>query len=339
MKVRFTSSKEREPTVDGGLKVIYAPSKRIAFRLRWYLILLIVASPVLWFAGKVFSGMLLVEAPAHIILPSTELRALESGVIRHLSVKAGDEVAAGMLLVSLDNPVLRAQQRAITDTLQVKPLSTMLLQRQQQILSQQLERARLRSIELEQLVNIGAATRGELSEAFDALSDRQAALVEFEYRLNPTSDQQASSRRNLGELTVLSGRLEQLQILAGEDGIVRSVEVNEGESVGPGTLLMQLQTSGEVEIQVFLDARQRELAHPGQALKLRLPDGTWLAAQVASEPSIAARLPAGMRSTFAANELGLLVKVQPIEPLAQEWKLNNLPITARFPNQLQRWLE
>lgn len=338
MKVRFSSVKERDPTIDGGIKVIYAPSKRIAYRLRWYLILLLVASPVLWFAGKMISGMVLLEAPARTVQPLIEIRALDSGMIRSLPVEAGDQVAAGALLILLDNPALLAQQQAINDTLQVLPLASTLAQSQQKSMLQQLERANQRGIELERLVSMGAATRGELDQARDLINDRQAALADFERKLEPTIAQQIHSRRNQSELVVLEKRLEQLNIRSASDAIVRNVVVNEGEAVGPGTLLMQLQQSGIVEIEIYLDARHREYARIGQPLKLRLPDGQWLDAQVTSEPKVVTRLPAGMRSAFDADASKLLLMVEPIELLGQEWQFDNLPLTARFPNRLQRWL-
>lgn len=339
MKVRFTSNKERNPTQDGGLKVIYAPSKRIAYRLRWYLILFVVASPFIWFSSKLIGSMVLLDAPARTVQPLTEVRALESGVIRQLNVEIGDQVDSGTLLLSLENPVLLAQHQAVSDTLDVMAMTGTPLQRQQQILHQQLERARLRSIELERLVRMGAATRGELNQAYDLLNDRQAALAEFERQLEPTNDQQIFRRRNQSDLIALDKRLEQLQITANSDAIVRDIVVNEGEAVGPGTLLMQLQQSGIVEIEVYLDARQRELARIGQELQLRLPDGQWLEAKVTSEPKIVTRLPSGMRSAFDTDASKLLLMVEPIESLGQEWQLDNLPLTARFPNLLQRWLQ
>ncbi len=338
MKVRFTSNKERNPTHDGGLKVIYAPSKRIAYRLRWYLILLVVASPFIWFSSKLIGTMVLLDAPARTVQALTEVRALESGTIRQLNVEVGDQVASGTLLIMLDNPALLAQHRAITDTLDVMSLTGTPLQRQQQILHQQLERARLRSMELQRLVNMGAATRGELDQARDLLNDRQAAVVELERQLEPSNDQQIYTRRNQSDLIALDKRLEQLQVRANGNAIVSDIVVNEGEAVGPGTLLMQLQQSSTVEIEVYLDARQRELARIGQELKLRLPSGQWLDAKVATEPKLVTRLPPGMRTAFDNDASKLLLMVEPIEPLGQEWQLDNLPLTARFPSRLQRWL-
>lgn len=338
MKVRFTSAKEREPTQDGGLKVIYAPSKRVAYRLRWYLILLIVSSPVIWFTGKLLSSMILIDMPARTVQPIIDVRALEGGVVRQINVVIGDQVDSGALLLSLENSALQAQHQAISDTLETQSLTGSPAQRQQQILHKQVERAHLRSVNLEHLVRIGAATRGELDQAHELLNERQMALAEYEHKLEPTNDQQIYTRRNQNDLITLDKRLEQLQIKAKSDAIIRDIVVNEGEAVGSGTLLMQLQKNDKVKIEVYLDARQRELAHIGQPLKLHLPNGQVLDAEVTSEPKVMTRLPPGMRSAFDDTSK-LLLMVEPVEPLPMEWQLDNLPLTARFPNQVQRWLQ
>ncbi|WP_303844683.1 hypothetical protein [Aeromonas sobria] len=55
MKVTFNPPKKQDATSDQGIRVLYAPAKRIAFRARWYLILLLAFSPViilLWYLGR-----------------------------------------------------------------------------------------------------------------------------------------------------------------------------------------------------------------------------------------------------------------------------------------------
>ena len=79
MKIRFSSPKEQQPTREQGLKVLYAPGKRLAFKLRWYLILLAVTSPLLWLVGRALLSVWLIEAPAQLLLPASELRAREPG--------------------------------------------------------------------------------------------------------------------------------------------------------------------------------------------------------------------------------------------------------------------
>lgn len=339
MKVRFSSSKEHQPTVDGGLKVVYAPGKRAAFRLRWYLILLLVASPFLWFVGKLSMSLLLIEAPARTAQPLLDIRGLESGLVQQLHVTEGQQVAAGDLLLSLDSRSLLAQQQTLIAALEQHTVPNVSLRRQSQALQQQTERANIRVRELAGLVALGAATRGELDQARDHWNERQASLAAFEHSQEPSVEQQSLSRQREGELDVVKQRIEQLQVHAGVTAVVKEIMVNAGDAVGPGTLLMTLSTGNEPEIQVFLDTRQRELARAGQSLRLKLPDGRWVAARVASEPQLVTRLPPDLRSPFGNNELGLLLRVESEAPLPVEWQLDGVPMTARFPNHLLRWLE
>ena len=104
MKVRFDSSKELRPDQDNGLKVLYGPSKRVAYRLRWYLILALVLSPLVYVFGRITLDLLRVEVPAQLQVPSTEIRALESGTIADVGVEVGERVEPGDLLLRLDNP-------------------------------------------------------------------------------------------------------------------------------------------------------------------------------------------------------------------------------------------
>ncbi len=115
---------------------------------------------------------------------------------------------------------------------------------------------------------------------FELLSRHQAALVDFQRSLEPSREQQLYLQRNQGELQALNKRIERLQVRAPSDARVRNILVTEGEVVAPGTALLQLQSDRPFEVQVFLDAKHRQLAQPGQRLKLQFPDGSWHDAMV-----------------------------------------------------------
>ena len=100
MKVRFDSQKEKDPTREGGLRVLYAPGKRVSFRLRWYLILAVVSAPFLWFLFKLLTGALLLDVPARLTLPVHDIRALETGTVAAVEVQPGDTVETCLLYTS-----------------------------------------------------------------------------------------------------------------------------------------------------------------------------------------------------------------------------------------------
>ena len=86
MKIKFSSAKEQQPTQEQGLQVLYAPGKRLAFRVRWYLILLAVLSPLLWLIGRWVLTLWLIEAPAQLHLPGSELRARDAAQVQPVRV-------------------------------------------------------------------------------------------------------------------------------------------------------------------------------------------------------------------------------------------------------------
>lgn len=247
---------------------------------------------------------------------------------------APTRVSEGDLLVTLDNPVLTARHRELSSSVSVARADQ---QSREQIQQQLIERATQRAAELENLVRSGAATRGELDQARDLRDERIAALAALQQNTEFDLFQQQDSLRQQNERVRLEKQLDLLQVKAAGDAMIREINVHEGEAAGPGTLIMRMHADHDLQIHVFLDARQRELARPGQELKLRMPDNSWVAARVINEPSLASRLPANLQKPFARNEPGLLLQVETLEPMPDKWLLDNLPLTARFPSKLKFW--
>lgn len=54
MKVKFHLEKDKQPTSDNGMKIIYGSAKRGGYRFRWYCILALVLSPILIMAYVFF---------------------------------------------------------------------------------------------------------------------------------------------------------------------------------------------------------------------------------------------------------------------------------------------
>lgn len=340
MKIRFTGDKERNPTQEEGLKVLYAPGKRMAFRLRWYLILLLISSPLLWFFGSLGVGYLRVEAPAQIQMQVVELRAREAATVAELPVRAGDSVQAGQLLLRLDNPEwrLRIQQLQPGEASAAGSPPTQVLQLQQRAI----ELARQRVSQIQALLAQGAATRGELLGAQTELNRQQQVLLDLEARLRAQRSQAEGDPlqmlREDRERQWLQSRLEGLQFSASEDGRVAEVLVSSGENVGPGTLLMRLERSAEPLLLVYLEPRFAASATPGQRMQVRMPDDSWLAARVLQAADSVRRLPPGMQKPFTVSQMGLLVPAEFEQPLPPLWRVDQLPLKVRFPHDWSRFL-
>lgn len=335
MKVRFDSPKETRPAEEQGLQVLYAPGKRMAFRLRWYLLLLLVASPLLWLGGQWLLALERIEAPARLYVPALQVRAFESAQIREILVEPGQVVAKGDLLMRLDNPQWRERLALLADAEAAVPVAAgELPSRERQLLRSAVGAAEQRLAEVRRLLAQGAATRVELFQVEAERDARQQALLQFEQRLLQPEPATMVQRRL--ERRWLEQRLAGLDVRAPEDGRVLDLAVDPGESVAAGLPLLTLEKRQRVQVWVYLPARHAAYAQPGQELSLRLPDGTRQSARVVRQVYDTARVPAELQPAFASSARTLLVLVEPTEALADLWRINQLGLQARFPRDWAR---
>lgn len=342
MKIRFDSRKELNPTQEQGLTVLYAPGKRMAFRVRWYLILFLVASPLIWLGGKLAYGMLMIDAPAQLRLPILEVRARDAGRVDQLFVMAGEQVQIDQPLVSLDNPEWRARllQLAAMPTKTVPATNAKLDTQERQLLKTRVNRTEQRVQVLEDLVASGAVSRGEVLAAQSELDAFKADLLAFERREQLARQSPLSVEREIIQQTAeqqwLKTRLAALSVKATQSGRIAEVLVTPGENVGAGTLLMRLERLEEPLLWIYLEPLNISYAAIGQPLRVRMPDGEWLAAHVVQAVDSAGRTPTVLRGPFAASEMGLQVAARFDRPLSPRWRIDQLPLNVRFPTDWQQ---
>lgn len=332
MKIKFSSAKEQQPTQEQGLQVLYAPGKRMAFRLRWYLILLAVVSPLLWLVARSALALWLIEAPAQLHLPSAELRARDGAQVDQVLVQPGQRVKAGEVLVRLGNPEWRARRFMLTaPAVAPDAAEREALERERALLESQLSRAQARVDQMQGLFDLGAATRGELLSAVDQRDGRLRDLYQLAQRTRPAVS--ADQRQRELELAWLDSRLQALELRAEEDGKVGEILVAPGENVGPGTPLLRLERDGEAQVWVYLNPRHAADAAIGKSLTLVFPDGSKRPAQVVQTVDDAASVPVELRPPFSAPTRSLRV-VARVDDLPERWRIDRLGLKARFPHDL-----
>lgn len=342
MKIRFDSRKEQNPTQENGLDVLYAPGKRLAFRIRWYLILFLVASPLLWLVGKLLYGLLLIEAPAQLRMPMQEVRARDAGRVEVLYVKTGEQVRADEPLVSLDNPEWRARLSQLAAMPTEAPATRVsdLGAGERQLLKARIGHSEQRIQQLVSLVQQGAATQGEVLAAQTERDGLRSDLLAFEARERSARQPSQGFDREVvqqnAEQQWLKTRLAALSVTSPESGRIAEVLVTPGENVGPGTLLMRLERVAAPLLWIYLEPVNINYADIGQPLRVRMPDGGWLDAHVVQAVDSAGRTPVDLRGPFADSHMGLQVAAQFDQPLPARWKIDQLPLNVRFPTEWRR---
>jgi hypothetical protein len=346
MNVRFNSNKERHPDQENGLRVLYGPSKRTAYRLRWYLIMALVGSPLIWMVMHLLSGLVHRDMPAQVELRSEDVRSLESGRVEEIPVQVGGHVQRGQLLARLSNPEWQLRNR------QLKPLSSLMLsEREKTVDKSQTQIARklqaraialqTRNVNLYQgLEQVGGLSSAEVLQAEAALTSQRMAQIELERRLRQDRLQGQGTAietlRTKQEHHWIEDRLQRLVHIARTPGRVLDILVEKGENVGPGTLLMRLEKPEPPVLWIYLRPEHSGEAWPGRRVQVAMPDGSWRQATILSQADVARRLPSGLAQAASPNGLSLRVPARFLHSLPTQWHVDQLPLTVRFPGLLAR---
>lgn len=342
MQVRFVSTKERNPDKENGQQIIYGAAKRTGYQLRWYLILALVASPLAWLLIKMLNGALVLDTPAQVVLNTLEVRAGESGRVEEIPVQVGSTVAKGQLLVRLSNPDWQLRMRMLQTLLKPenKPRGSTTIQSARSLQAQAVA-IQNRTVNLyRKLERNGGLSSAEVLKAESQLNQERVAQQALERQIEQERYQRVGtpleSLQTSQEQRWLSQRLQRLAHSADGAGRVVEILVSKGENVGPGTLMMRLERPDPPILWIYLQPQKVASAWPGRRVKVGMPDGSWRSAEILGQADLARRLPpglAGSNSTTngAGQDLNLRVPARFIEALPARWRVDQLPLTVRFP--------
>ncbi len=325
MKVRF-QHQPGEPERDDGIKVAYAPAKRVFPRLRWYLILLLVSSPLIYFILHIALNNVLVKAQGSVSLPLVEVRSTHAGVLTDLYASPRDRVSKGQLLAALDaekqRPDFVARQPRLT-----------LLKKSVELARTQVADQEKRLRDMQKLFKAGAATTAEVRAARDRLEKSTYLL----YTKLTELETERIARQNAVEAEkhrADSG----WPVTAPADGRVVEILANRNGFVDSGDVLMVIAQPQAPQVVAYLDPKFSKYARIGQKATVKFSDGIGVRAHIAELPKVTRKLPAEFTSGFGTRPLSVLVRLALDEPLPEDHQIHGLPVTVRFESGLETLL-
>jgi multidrug efflux pump subunit AcrA (membrane-fusion protein) len=336
MKVHFNSSKELHPDRDNGQQVVYGPGKRMGYKVRWYLIVALVSSPLVWLMVRLLNGWVIQDAPAQVVLNTQELRAIESGRVEELPVQVGRKVAKGEILIRLDNPDWRLRNRMLQTQVKAdhtRPNASTI--QAARLLQSKAVALQNRTVNLfRNLERRGGLASAEVLQAESKLNQERLAQHALERQIEQERYQQLGTpfenERADQERRWLGQRLQRLTHTAQSAGRVMEILVSKGENVGPGTVLMRVERPDQPLLWIYLQPHKSARAWPGRRVQVSMPDGSWRPAEILGQADLARRMPAGLLSSSDDNGLSLRVPARFIDPLPPRWRVDQLPLTVRF---------
>jgi len=349
MKVRFQSAKAKDPARDKGVEVPYAPGKRKVPQWRWYLILVIVSSPLIYFLSRVILTLTIVSASGVLTLEKVPMNSGTSGYVARINVDIGDEVEKGDVLLELGNPELDEKEYIIKSELSFmkagnSPLGNKiieLLNKKVALANKEVSYQKNKVKNVRFLYKQNAATIAELNLAEAGLRGAEMALNEAQGALTgeierrkaaPGTPTELALRRKLllAELKVIKDQRARLYQKADYEGRILDVLVAKGENIGTGTALLLLGRIDKPAVIAYLDPKYAKYALSGRTATIKLPGGESVKAMVREDANLSKRLPASLSSPITSRDLMILVKLDIIDSMTAEKSIDGMPVTMRF---------
>ncbi len=350
MKMNFYRGKKQNPDLEGHIKLDYGPSKRHFPKLGWYLILVLAASPILYFLLVSSYGFWNIQAPGYVSFQTLTIRAPGNTLVKQLWVKSGDRVKATGPLIELWDPRLAEQEQLIAE--QYKDLSNNTPESSKEILvhlSQSLALAenevsfysqqfsKMKSLYDEQelgLPEYNSAQESLIRARYRVQELKVAMAKEHEQHNRDLSDENSYLKKKEFlrlQLDALHAQMAALSISAPSAGKVIDTYVLPGQYTTLGENLLLMTRSTAPDITAYLDPKYIEYATLEHPVSIYFSNGDTRLGRVSSEPKLTKKLPADMNSNLGVSApLKLLVHIKPDQALSKQQGIEGLPVTIRF---------
>lgn len=341
MQVQFRSAKERAPQQDSEMDVLYGPGKRVAFRMRWYLIVFLVTLPLMLIVYNIGKSLFLMESGGKLVIPTYEVFAQTAGRVERIEVRPGDEVTPSTPLLFLSNLTLTTRLAELNRQKDMggSALAMDTFPKLERLLQQQASEAASWERKVKQLAGSGVVTQLELKQASDQLLNANRALLETRLRKQQWEEDRRQREReevSQEEIILAEDQVKALTATTREPAKVVDVYVRPDQWVDQGEPLLRVSNTESVQIWLYVDLRLAEHARTGEQFTVILPNGDDYPAQIIKGAERALKVPNELREAFSGNKPGLLALAEFKTPLASAWQIEQLPIRARFtPHWLQ----
>ena len=350
MKVKFESARSKHPDVEKGVRVPYAPARRAFPRWRWYLVVLLVSSPLLFFLAKLALSFFLASSPAMLSLEKVALNSPRPSVVKALNVEEGDLAKQGAVLVRLGDTALEGRVELLRSEMHSleghAPAAAAPRAPLEEALALAREAAARRAEYLRtvrELFAQGAATRAELNLAVAQDQEARAGIIRARADLQASSlpeDDRARQTRLAqirSELAFLGQGREELQVVSPCDGRVLQVVAGQGQAVGQGTPLLVLADPSKSMITAFVEARHLRYASPGRVVKVRFPGNRVLEAHVEEQPYRASPTPPELARPLEESRQAVSVSLVLSGHIPPEFLVDGLPLTVFWGGAALPW--
>ncbi|MBF38668.1 HlyD family secretion protein [Idiomarina sp. UBA4520] len=347
MKINFgVSDKKNNPDVDKGVKLGYAPAKRVGYRWRWYLLLALFVIPLLVIAWLIAKPHIFILSEGVITTDPIQLKAPYAAHVKAVNVGRGETVAKNTSLVQLASEELTVEIRKIEEVLATlssggESYNERILQQ----LEKQINVAEQGVSDQEEFLAIyqdfkrsGVIPTHEMAVILRSVTESKITYesakanrlqVQQELKESSVAGTVTQRRQELErQLASLKARQEKLNIHSLKEGKVIDVLVKPGEYVQDNQTVALVSGNKEPVIFAYLEAKYFEYTKVGNKATVELPNGDEIRAKVTEPPQLTQKLPPVLVGPFDNKTAVLKVTLEPDSALSTA--IEGLPVEIYF---------
>lgn len=343
MKVRFTSGKSRDPFQEKGVRIPYAPARRTFPRWRWYFVVLLVSSPLLFFIAKVSVGVFWATSPGVIFMEKTPINSPTSGVLMEVHLREGQHIALGDVMAKVADPTLEMKRAPLTAERKVlmdyasRHISTEPFRDALVLAERVLKEEKAYRSKIQELVNAGAATKADLNEAqkrvLRAESDVIKAKIDLNLALAPSGEyksQQVRLAQIDGELAAMADIMGGVALASPVSGVVLAVFAVVNQALAQGAPLAVVADPQTASIVTFLNPKDLGFVEKGKRVRIRFPEGTMVEAFPVGRPTLAEPAPLSLSKPLTEIRQTVRVTLSTRSPIPEAFLVEGLPVTVHW---------
>ncbi|BDR34180.1 permease [Photobacterium damselae subsp. damselae] len=327
MKVQFHTETQVDPKISNFMNVIYGSAKRGGYRLRWYLLLLLIISPILYLAYFMYQSIYLTIAPGIITTSPMLITATNDGIIDF--VANGDELyTKKSVLVTINNETISNTEHYLSlktqeIDAQIEKLPAINLDKYNQeiknakssflkvneikkLYEKYRKQGQVSQVEYANIINTASVAKQR--ELQSSISKEQAL---FSYDQNKLAGPLMLLRNDIGlKLISYQSQKNELSIVSPVSGFIVENYVTEGQWVQKGQELMNIAPNRQPEVISYVDAKYLAKVAKGSEVMVQLPNGGQYSAIVRSKPRLATKLPSQLTTPFTETKAVLKVVLE-----------------------------
>ncbi|WEM45362.1 hemolysin D (plasmid) [Photobacterium sp. DA100] len=348
MKVVFNSPKKNNAQIDAGVKVPYTSVTRVAFKIRWYFILLLTFSPVALLIWYISHDWIVTSAPGIVTTEPQLIVASGEGTIDEIYFSIGEDVKQGNKLMkvissSLQSSIAERQNQlmqlefdwesynkvkitALNEEIRIALEAT----RKQEKVYLEYEKYKTQNLvssaEFAAVLQIFTQSKLSYQQALQKKIDEMRKIQELSSS-GPLSMAKNEINRELAEM---NSKLSQLQPTAPKNGQIIDILVKKGDRVFKQMPLALYSSTYHYQVISYVSPKFIEQVQLGKKAEIQFASGHTLMAHVGQKVELSDKIPSSLADPFEGQKSMLKVKLVLDERIPEQLEIEGLPVTVKF---------